>query len=45
MTTAHLFGLPKITWLLVVAPLVIFWFLPLVLAKIILSRQQGKQID
>ncbi|SFR13180.1 hypothetical protein [Desulfoscipio geothermicus] len=45
MAEKFLFGLPVVTWLLVVAPFTVFWFLPLVLAKIILNRQQGTGID
>lgn len=45
MADSNLFGLPAVTWLMVVAPFMIFWLLPLLLARIILGRRRETKID
>ncbi|SFG12028.1 hypothetical protein SAMN05660649_00753 [Desulfotomaculum arcticum] len=45
MAGAYFFGLPTVTWVMIILPFAAFWFLPLVLAKIILSKRQETEID
>jgi len=45
MAEQFFFGLPVITWFLVVIPFTVFWFLPLILALLITSRRRGTDID